>query len=142
MAADPLTDDLVVPLVEEQAVVTKKDVTTGKVSVSTHVETHLALIKETLRREDVVVERVPIGREVEVAPTIRQEGQVVIYPVVEERLHVEKRLFLKEELHVSYKISSEEVTETVSLRSVRADVERTPVDVAPFPLNPNRQDLE
>ena len=140
MAVDPLADEVVVPLVEERVVVAKHNVVTGAVNISTHLETHQACVRETLRREDVIVDRVPIGRDVDVMPAVRQEGQVVIYPVVEERLHIEKRLFLKEELHVSYNITSEEVTQTVDLRSVRADVERTPVDVAPNPLTPNRQD--
>ena len=131
MTADTLPDELFVPLVEERAVVSKHEVVTAEVRVSTRVETHQALIREALRREDVVVERVPVGRDVDVAPAIRREGDVFVYPIVEERLVVEKRLFLKEELRVSYKVSIEEVTETVDLRSVHADVERTPVDVAP-----------
>lgn len=131
MTVDPHPDELFVPLTEEQAVVSTHEVVTGKVRVSTQVETHQALIQEALRREDVIVERVPVGRDVDVAPTIRREGDTFIYPIVEERLVVEKRLFLKEEVRISYKITTEEVTETVNLRSVHADVERTPVDVAP-----------
>lgn len=130
MTVDPHPDELFVPLTEERAVISKHEVVTGKVRVSTHVETHQALIQEALRREDVVVERVSVGRDVDVAPTIRREGDTFVYPIVEERLVVEKRLFLKEEVRISYKITAEEVTQTVNLRSVHADVERTPVNVA------------
>ena len=103
------------------------------VSVSTRVETRQELVREALRREDVVVDRVAIGRDVDVVPAIRQEGDTVVYPIVEERLVVSKQLFLKEELHVSYRITTEEVVQSVDLRSVHADVERTPVDVARTP---------
>ena len=141
MAVDPLADGIVVPLVEERVVVGKGNIAKATVKVSTHVETHQVVVQESLRRKDVVVERVPIGREVDVAPAIRQEGHVTIYPVVEERLHIEKRFFLREELRVSYNITSEEVAQTVDLRSVRADVERTPADVAQ-PPNPETTGFE
>ena len=131
MTVDPHSDELFVQLTEERAVVSKHEVVTGKVRVSTHVETHQALVQEALRHEDVVVERVAIGRDVDVAPVIRREGDTFVYPIVEERLVIEKRLFLKEELRISYKVTNEEVSEVVTLRSVHADVERTPVDVAP-----------
>lgn len=134
MTDDPRPDELFVPLVHERAVVSKREVVTGQVHVSTRVETHRSLIQEALRHEDVVVERIPIGRNVDVAPAIRREGDCFVYPIVEERLVVEKRLFLKEELRISYKISTEEVSRSIDLRSVHADVERTPVDVAPAPV--------
>ena len=46
------------------------------------------------------IERIPIGRLLERSVSIRQEGETVIIPVVREVLIVEKRLPLKEELHV------------------------------------------
>ena len=132
MSADT-PDEFFIPIVQERASVSKHDVVTGRVSVSTHVETRQEVVREALRREDVVVDRVFIGRDVDVVPAIRQEGDTIVYPIVEERLVVVKQLFLKEELRVSYKITLEEVTETVDLRSVHADVDRTPVDVAHTP---------
>ena len=137
MINDPLADGLFVPITEERAVISTREVGTAKVRIATRVETHQELIQEALRREDVVVERVAIGRDVDVAPAIRREGDVFVYPIVEERLVVEKRLFLKEELRISYNITTEEVTEVVDLRKVHADVERTPVDVAPTPSSKN-----
>ena len=137
MINDPLTDDLFVPITEERVVVSAREVVTGKVRMSTRVETHQELIQEALRREDVIVERVAIGRAVDVAPAIRREGDVFVYPIVEERLVVEKRLFLKEELRISYHVTTEEITEVVDLRKVHADVERTPVDIAPIPSSQN-----
>ena len=130
---DPLSDKLFVPISEERAVLSTREVVTAKVRVTTRVETHQELIQEALRREDVAVERVAVGRDVDVAPAIRQEGDVFVYPIVEERLVVEKRLFLKEELRITYRVTTEEVAEVVDLRKVHADVERTPVDVAPTP---------
>ena len=135
MTDDQRPDDLCVPLVEERLTVAKTEHEVGKVKISTRVETQEAVVKEALRRENVRVERVAIGLEVSEIPKIRQEGGVIIYPVVEEILIVEKRLVLKEELRISYEITTEPVDHTVTLRTVHADVERTSAQPAP-PLSP------
>lgn len=129
---------MILPLVEERAVVSKSEHEIGVVRVSTRVETNEAVIHEALRRENVRIERIAIGREVSDIPKIRQEGDTVVYPVVEEILVVEKRLVLKEELRISYEITTEAVDRSVTLRTVHADVERTPAEPAPPNPNPSR----
>ena len=128
MTSEDPASDFVVPLVAEAAVVTKKAVTTGRVRISTHVEEHSELIREALRYDDVVVERVEIGDVVQVAPEVRMDGDVLVYPIVEEVLVVEKRLVLKEEIRITRRSRVDTVEREVTLRSVRADVERTPPD--------------
>ena len=117
--------DSILRLAEEHATVTKKPVETGRVRISTHVEEHHEVFREALRHEDVVVERVAINRIVETIPAIRQEGDTVIYPIVEETLIVEKRLILKEELHIICTSRVETVEQEVTLRAMHADVQRT-----------------
>ena len=126
--AEDATNDRTLPLVAEQAIVSKETVETGRVRITTHVEERRQLIQEALKHDDVVVERVEIGRVVQVAPEVRMDGDVLVYPVVEEILFVEKRLVLKEELRISRRSRVETVEREVTLRSVRADVERTPTD--------------
>ena len=138
MTDDLRPDELSLPLVEERLTVGKVENRTGVVKVSTQVETREAVVREALRSENVRIERVEIGREVSDIPKIRQEGEVVIYPVVEEILVVEKRLVLKEELRISYEITTQEVDRSVTLRTVHADVERTPAEPAPPLLTPSR----
>ncbi len=125
MTVHPTDNDLIVPLAEELAIVTKTIVQTGQVQVSTHVEEKATLIHEALRREEVVVERVAIGETVETAPSIRQEGDTFIYPIVEEILFIEKRLVLKEEIRIRYLVHAENVEREINLRSVHADIVRT-----------------
>ena len=125
MTVDPAEPDLILPLVEEQATVRKNLVETGRVQVNTRVEEKATLIQEALRHEDVVVERVAIGETVETAPSIRQEGDTFIYPIVEEVLFVEKRLVLKEEIRIRYLVHTENIEREINLRSVHADVVRT-----------------
>lgn len=107
--------------------VDKRMVETGRVRVRTFVDEQRVWIKEDLEREEVDVERVPIDREVDTPPQVRVENDVVIIPVVEEVMVVQRKLFLKEELHVRTRRFVEHVEEPVVLRKTRAEVERVDV---------------
>jgi uncharacterized protein (TIGR02271 family) len=122
----------VIPLVEETASIGKREVVTGRVRVQTVTDTIEELARADVQRESVEVTRVPIDRMVETAPEIRTEGDVTILPVVEEVLVVEKRLVLKEELHIRRRVGSEAIEVPVTLRKQRAIVERLAPD-APDP---------
>jgi stress response protein YsnF len=115
---------LTIPVVNERAFIDKRVVEKGVVRVRTLVDEDTAWVREDLVSEEVVVDRVAIGREVKRPPKVRHEGDVMIIPVVEEVLVVEKRLVLKEELHVRRIASTLTVEETVPVRSMRAVVER------------------
>lgn len=117
-------DEATLPLVEEQLAIEKRPVATGRVRIRTMVDEHLARVSEELEREDVTVERVAINQEVREAPGIREENGVLIVPVLEEVLVVEKRLMLKEELHVHRKRVREPVEHAGRVRRMRAEVER------------------
>jgi uncharacterized protein (TIGR02271 family) len=119
--------DAVIELVEETARIEKRVVETGRVRVSTRTEATEQILRETLRGDSVEVTRVPIDRvisEGETAPQIRNEGGLTIIPVLEEILVVEKRLVLKEEVHIRHTASDESVEVPVTLRRQRAVVER------------------
>ena len=128
---DKSDDRLTVPLAEEQAVIDKRTVETGRVRIVTHVEQRAVPVREALRRETVTVERVPIGSIVETAPEVRREGDTIIYPIVEETLVIEKRLLLKEEIRVTCTDWVDTVEQQVTLRSVHADIQRTPSPTGP-----------
>lgn len=81
-------------------------------------------MKESLSSENVLIERVPIGREVESPPQMRRDRDTLIIPVVEEVLVVERRLVLKEEIHVHKVRRVNRVEEPVSVKKTRAIVER------------------
>ena len=108
----------------EEVVVETRPVKTARVTVQTRTEERREWVEATLRREDVTVERIPIGRVVEEAPAVREEGDVLIVPVLEEQIVVEKRLLLKEELHIRKTVRLEDVREPVTLRSETATVTR------------------
>jgi len=119
--------EAVIPVGEETTRIGKRAVEKGRVRVSTHTETVEQVLCETLRGDAVGVTRVPINRTIaegEPAPQVRDEGGVTIIPVLEEVLVVEKRLVLKEEVHIRRTTSGENVEVPVTLRRQRAVVER------------------
>jgi stress response protein YsnF len=121
-------DSEAIPIVEEELRLDKREVATGKVRVSTVVDVVEELAQASLEEETVEVTRVPIDRAIEEAPAIRTEDGVTIIPILEEILVVEKRLVLKEELHIRRHTRSEEVKVPIKLRKQRAVVERLPAD--------------
>jgi uncharacterized protein (TIGR02271 family) len=125
---DPETEEERIAVVEEEARFDKREVVTGRVRIRTRVEEAEETVRGTLDEEVVEVERVPVDRIVEAAPAVRQDGDVTIIPVMEEVLVVEKRLVLKEELHVRRRRTQETVEVPVTLRRERVEVERLPAD--------------
>ena len=123
-------DETVLPLAEETVSVERRVVETGRVRVSLRTETEAREVSETLHSESVEVEHVPVNRTLgldEAAPEPRRgaDGGWII-PVVEEVLVVERRLVLREELHLRVRRVAEEFRETVPLRRQRVEIERLP----------------
>lgn len=117
-------EDKVVPLYEETVSVEKRRVERGRVRVSTKVTEHEEVVRQALEQEDVEVVRVPVDREVDVRPDVRQESDTTIIPLVEEVLVVERRLVLREEIHVRRTKRTVQTEQPVTLRSEDAVIER------------------
>lgn len=123
-----MTGDVRVPIVEEEARVIKCAVETERVRVRTIAEEEDLVVRETVDREQIEVTRVTVNREVVAAPAIRTEGDMTIVPVLEERLIIEKRLFLVEELHLHRTVRTEAVELPATLRRTRLEVDREQID--------------
>jgi uncharacterized protein (TIGR02271 family) len=113
-----------IPLAREELHVSKKEVETGRVRISTRVEETTALIEEELAREDVQAEWVEVNREVDAVPEVRTEGDTLIIPLFEEVLVVEKRLVLRKELRLTRRMTTRPYQAEVPLRRMHADIER------------------
>nr|WP_294506259.1 DUF2382 domain-containing protein [uncultured Rhodopila sp.] len=111
----------------EGIAISRRRVETAVVRVATVIPTRGQVVDEPLVRERIEIEHVPVGRFVESAPPVREDGDVTIVPVMEEVMVVERRLFLKEEVHVRRVRITERHTETAHLREQEAVVTRTPV---------------
>jgi uncharacterized protein (TIGR02271 family) len=118
----------VLPLLAEEIAVSKQVVETGRVQVSRVTHEREQLIDELLAQQTAEIERVRIGEQVDTMPAVREEGDTVVIPIVEEVLVVERRLFLKEEVRVRRVRSTERHQETVTLRHHEAVVTRLPVE--------------
>ncbi len=120
------SDDPVVrvPIIEETATIDKVVVQTDAVRILTSVDEREVTVRDTVVGETFDIRRVTMDRVVDIAPPLRKEGSTTIISLVEERVVVEKRLFLIEEIHVTRKATQEHVAIPVTLRSTRATIER------------------
>lgn len=119
------------PVVEETVSVTKQKVRDGLVRVSTRTDTVKEIATAALQADKIEITRVPVDREVASAPSIRTEGDVTVIPVLEERVVVETRLFLVEEVHVRRVTSIEQVDVPLELRKQKLVVERATEEPQP-----------
>lgn len=130
--------DVVLPLTEEELEVTKQAAVSERVRVQTVTDTVQELVRQELRGERIEVERVPIDRMIELGAQpqqVRTEGNVTIVPIFEEVLVVEKRLMLREELHIRVQRTETHDRRTVRLRSEDITIDHLdgPAAQAPAP---------
>jgi uncharacterized protein (TIGR02271 family) len=116
----------VLRLLAEDATVSRQVIETGRVRVAKATHTREHHIDEPLACTRFEVNRVPIGRLVDAVPAIKEDGDLTIVPLVEETVVVERRLLLKEELHIRRLRTSERYQQTVKLRYQTAEVTRIP----------------
>jgi uncharacterized protein (TIGR02271 family) len=117
-------ENVSVPVIEEELEVGKRRVEGDRVSVRTVSSERTEVVEQPLESMEVEVERIAIGREIDTAPEIRNDGDTMIIPIVEERLVVEKRLFLREEVRVHRRRVVTQFRQNVTLRSQEVVVER------------------
>lgn len=114
----------VIPAVEETVEVERRQVPGDTLRVHKRVHERDEPIDEPILRDEVEIERVPIGQVVATAPQARHEGGTLIIPVLEEVLVVEKRMLLKEEVRITRRRVEDRHREHVQLRSEEVEVER------------------
>jgi len=119
---------IVMPVVAETLDVQKRKVEAGGVRIKKVVHEREEVVDEPLMREEVQVKRVPINRVVDAPVPVRHVGNTMIISLLEEVLVVEKRLMLKEELHITKGEIETYKPQRVTLRSEEAVVERVGED--------------
>jgi uncharacterized protein (TIGR02271 family) len=124
---------LVVPVMVEELDVQKRQVEAGGVRITKVVHEREEMVDEPLLKEELEVKRVPINRPVDGPIPVRYVGNTMIVSLLEEVLVVEKRLMLKEELHINTRQVERRQPQPVTLRSEEAIVE--PID------NPSREEV-
>jgi uncharacterized protein (TIGR02271 family) len=134
-------EKIVLPLHAEDVFVQRRAVKRD-VRVRVQTTSHEQLVDEPLTHEKVEIERIAVNRPVDAVPPVREEGDLTVISVVEEVLVVERRLILKEEIHLRRVRTTTRHRETVTLRDEEVVVERAepgaslsvlPSDQAPIP---------
>jgi uncharacterized protein (TIGR02271 family) len=115
-----------IPLVHETLHVERRAVATDQVRVRTVTDevavSHTAEIEEG----EIEIERLAVERPVDAVPAPYEEDGVWVVPVVAERLVVEKRLFVVEELRIRRRAVTRTVPVEDTVRQQRAVIERAP----------------
>jgi uncharacterized protein (TIGR02271 family) len=120
----PADDTRVIPVIEETLDVQKLQVETGGVRIIKVVHEREEVVNVPRVREEVTVERVTLNRLVDTPVSMRQEGDTLIIPLLEEVVVMEKRLMLKEELRITKRRIEEQASQQVTLRREEVVVER------------------
>jgi uncharacterized protein (TIGR02271 family) len=115
---------MVFPVIQEEVIVDKQVIETGKVRISKRISEHEELVDVPLFREEVVVERVPVNLFVEEPPPVRQEGDTMIIPVVREEIIIQKKILLVEELRVRKEVIERHEPQTVNVLREEVDITR------------------
>lgn len=136
-----ISEQQIVPVLSEELNIRRRKRETGTVRVGTETTEHQETVSMPLTRDRAHVRRVIIDKQVDRVPPIRREGDTIILPVVEEVAVVEKRLILKEELHVSRSRTTEQHEQTVTLREEHPAVERIDSEGRRTTLLPQPQSL-
>src|SRR6185312_8486666 len=117
-------NEIVVPVLAEHLTVDTVSVPTGGVRIIKRVIEEQVAIEEQLRSQHAEVETVPVGQYVDGPLPVRQSDDGLVVTIVEEQVVIERRWYLKEEIHIR---RTEQVTpyrETVTVKREEATVER------------------
>jgi uncharacterized protein (TIGR02271 family) len=116
----------VIPVFEEELRVDKREKEVDRLLIRTKIQEKTDYAELDLYRGEAVVERVPVNRIVDAAPAVREDGDTIVIPVLEEIMVVEKRLLLKEEIRIRRQTTIQHVRQPVRLRSEEVSLERDP----------------
>lgn len=117
-------EPLVIPVIQEQVTFDKQVIETGQVRISKRIIEHEELVDIPFFREQIDVQRVPVNQFVEAAPQVRQEGDTMIIPVIQEQVFYQKRLLLVEELHVKKQLIEEHKPQQMMLLKEEVEITR------------------
>lgn len=119
------TSGNVIPVIEEELRVGKREVETGGVRVQTHITEKPVEERVTLREENVTVDRRPVDRPVTDADlAAAREGDINVTTRAEEAV-VSKQAKVVEEVNIGKTVSEREETVRDTIRRTDVDVEET-----------------
>lgn len=129
-ATESLEEEQIIQVIAEELNVETERVARGVVRVHKRVETREEIVNTVITEEKVSVERIPLNKLVQEdeTPKVRKENGVLIIPVIEEVLVLEKRLMVREEVRISRHRTKQNIPQKVVLRREVIDIERSDPD--------------
>lgn len=124
MAASRSSEE-VIPVIEEQLDVQKREVERPRFRIVKSVSEREVLVDEPLMQEQVDIEHVMVNQVVDEPPPVRYEGDTMIVPVLEEVIVVDVRLIVREEVRITRRREQTSTPQRVTLR--REDVTVVPI---------------
>lgn len=121
-------EPIVIPVIAEELEVATREVARLGVRLTKTVSERTETVDVPLMEERTEVERVTINRVVDAPPAVRYEGDAMIVPVLEEVLVTEKRLVLREELHIRKWQTQVRKPQTITLRREHVRVDEPSAD--------------
>ena len=121
-----LDEDLRVQRSEEELRADVREREAGQVNVKKSVRTEREVVRVPKRREEVVIERMPVDGEAREASTatVTDIGEdEVVLQVFEEEVVVSKRVVLKEEIRLRKRVVQDEETVEVDLRKEEVEID-------------------
>ena len=118
-----VVEEVTIPIVEERVRLDTRVREGRTVAVHTRPVTETLTLSAPVTREHVTVERVPVNRVVETVPPVREEGDLTIIPVVEERPRIVMELVVTEEIHLRRTREQVETQVEVERRRTEIDIE-------------------
>jgi uncharacterized protein (TIGR02271 family) len=115
-------------LYEERLIANKHRIKTGEVALGKHIETQTARVTVPLKKERVLIERVPptdAGTVVDPKAVKFQEGEVTRIELYEETPEIRKEAFVREEVRVKKVVDRQTVEAQDTIRREELDIDTT-----------------
>nr|WP_024966726.1 YsnF/AvaK domain-containing protein [Pantoea sp. IMH] len=109
----------IMPLAEEEVTLSKQREVDSRLRLERTTHSVDKLLEAELTRDEVHIEHVAKNQLLtsDDSPQVRQEGEVLIIPVIEEQVEIIRRKVLKEEIHIHKRTKTELFRESVTLRN-------------------------
>jgi uncharacterized protein (TIGR02271 family) len=118
--------EVVIPVTEENAVIGKEVIETGKIRIRKTVKEDTSVVNLPVINESYDITRVPVNTVHETPPpAVRYEGDTMIIPVVKEVTVMVKRYEVVEEVRITKKLTETPMMQEIKLRREHVDIERS-----------------
>ncbi len=113
-------------LAEEQVNISKERSVDARYRIHRTTHVNEELLEAELSHDEVDIRHVAINQVLgeNASPQVRQDGDVLIIPVIEEQVEIVRRNVLKEEIHIHKRSKTENFRQSITLRNQEVTIEK------------------